>query len=112
MPNSNIASLVSIKLSFTTKIRKPRANHLNIKITIVSLIPKHLRRMKWLLLFWDEQEFEVPQSTSTLKNGFFAPKHYCTPRAHGRKTFFSTLNLAILQMLRNEYVRFGRHVEI
>jgi hypothetical protein len=29
-----------------------------------------------------------------------------------KKTFFSTLNVTISQMVRNESVRFGRHVEI
>jgi hypothetical protein len=30
----------------------------------------------------------------------------------GKKTFFSTLNVMILQTVRNECVRFGGHVEI
>jgi hypothetical protein len=30
----------------------------------------------------------------------------------GNKTFLSTLNVMILQMVRNECVRFGEHVDI
>jgi hypothetical protein len=31
---------------------------------------------------------------------------------HMEKNFFSTLNLMILQMVRNEYIRFGGHINI
>jgi hypothetical protein len=35
-----------------------------------------------------------------------------SPFGAGKKTSFSTLNVMILQMVRNECVRFGRHVDI
>jgi hypothetical protein len=45
------------------------------------------------------------------KKWFFWPSKLCCPlRAQGKKTFFSTLNVMILQTVRNEYVRFGGHV--
>jgi hypothetical protein len=40
------------------------------------------------------------------------PKLCCTPRAIGKKTFSSTLNVMILQTVRAEYVRFGGHVHM
>jgi hypothetical protein len=47
------------------------------------------------------------------KNRFFwPPKLLCTPWAKGKKLFFSTLNLMILQMVWNECVRFGGHINI
>jgi hypothetical protein len=43
----------------------------------------------------------------------FWPSKLCCPFwAQGKKTFLSTLNVMILQMVRNEYVRFGGHVDI
>jgi hypothetical protein len=40
---------------------------------------------------------------STPKKWFFWPaKHSCTPLVHGKKSFSSTLNFTILQMVRNE----------
>jgi hypothetical protein len=48
-----------------------------------------------------------------LKKWFFwIPKHYNPPRAPGGKTISSTLNVMILQMVRNECLRFGVHVGI
>jgi hypothetical protein len=40
------------------------------------------------------------------------PKHCCTPQVEGKKTYLPTLNVMILQMVRNKYVRFGGHVEV
>jgi hypothetical protein len=36
----------------------------------------------------------------------------CPPWARAKITFSSTLNVMILQMVRNESVRFGRHIDI
>jgi hypothetical protein len=65
----------------------------------------------------------VPNSTmnKNLRSGkpyqrrkmvFWPPKHCCPSRAQWKKTFSSTLNVMILQTVRNECVRFGRHVDI
>jgi hypothetical protein len=35
-----------------------------------------------------------------------------SPFCKGKKTFSSTLNVMISQMVRNESVRFGRHIDI
>jgi hypothetical protein len=43
---------------------------------------------------------------------FWPPKHCCPSRAQWKKTFSSTLNVTISQTVRNECVRFGRHVDI
>jgi hypothetical protein len=43
---------------------------------------------------------------------FWAPKDCCPPFAGAKKTFSSTLNVMISQMVRNESVRFGRHIDI
>jgi hypothetical protein len=42
---------------------------------------------------------------------FWPPKLYCPQLAQGKKTFSLTLNFMILQMIRNECVKFGRHVD-
>jgi hypothetical protein len=42
----------------------------------------------------------------------WASKLCCPLRVEGKKTFLSTLNVMILQMVRNECVRFGEHVDI
>jgi hypothetical protein len=43
-----------------------------------------------------------------LKKWFFwTPKDCCPPLARAKITFSSTLNVMILQMVRNEIVRFG-----
>jgi ABC-type phosphate transport system ATPase subunit len=39
-------------------------------------------------------------------------KTLLSPSGAGKKTFLSTMNVMILQMVRNEYVRFGGHVDI
>jgi hypothetical protein len=47
------------------------------------------------------------------KKWFFWPSELCCPcLAQGKKTILSTLNVMILQTVRNEYVRFGGHVDI
>jgi hypothetical protein len=47
------------------------------------------------------------------KNRFFwIPKDCCPPFAGAKKTFSSTLNVMISQMVRNESVIFGRHIDI
>jgi hypothetical protein len=43
---------------------------------------------------------------------FLAFKTLLSPLGVGEKTFLSTLNVMILQMMRNECVRFGEHVDI
>jgi hypothetical protein len=69
--------------------------------------------------FW----MHVPNSLKTriwrgtfhiyFKKWFFWPlKLWCPLRAQGKKTFLSTLNVMILQTVRDECVRFGEHVDI
>jgi hypothetical protein len=43
---------------------------------------------------------------------FFASKTLLYPFGRGQKNFFSTLNVMISQMIRNETVRFGKHIDI
>jgi hypothetical protein len=43
---------------------------------------------------------------------FLAFKTLLSPVGAGEKTFLSTLNVMILQLVRNECVRFGGHVDI
>jgi hypothetical protein len=43
---------------------------------------------------------------------FWIPKDCCPPLAGTKKTFSSTLNVMISQMVRNKSVRFGRHIDI
>jgi hypothetical protein len=43
---------------------------------------------------------------------FWTPKDCCPPRTGAKKTFSSTLNAMISQMVRNESVRFGMHIDI
>jgi hypothetical protein len=43
---------------------------------------------------------------------FLAFKTLLSPWEQGKKTFLSTLNVMLLQMARNECVRFGGHVDI
>jgi hypothetical protein len=43
---------------------------------------------------------------------FLAFKTLLSPFGAGEKTFLSPLNVMILQMVRNECVRFGEHVDI
>jgi hypothetical protein len=47
-----------------------------------------------------------------LKEWFFGPQKTIVPLGQGQKTFSSFLNVMILQMVRNESVRFGRHIDI
>jgi hypothetical protein len=43
----------------------------------------------------------------------FWPSKLCCPLwEEGKKTFLSTLNIMILQTMKNECVRFGGHVDI
>jgi hypothetical protein len=49
----------------------------------------------------------------SFKKWFFGlPKLCCPLWAQGKKTFLSTLNVMILQTVKNECVRFGGHVDI
>jgi hypothetical protein len=41
---------------------------------------------------------------------FWTPKECCSPLARTKKTFSSTLSVMISQMIRNETVRFSRHI--
>jgi hypothetical protein len=43
---------------------------------------------------------------------FLGPKRLLSPFRRDKKTFFSTLNVMISQMVRNESVRFGRQIDI
>jgi hypothetical protein len=43
---------------------------------------------------------------------FVDPKRLLSPLDKGKKTFSSTLNVMILRRVRNESVRFGRHIDI
>jgi hypothetical protein len=43
---------------------------------------------------------------------FLANKTLLSPLGTGKKTFLSTLNIMILQTVRNEHLRFGGHVDI
>jgi hypothetical protein len=43
---------------------------------------------------------------------FWTPKDCCPRLAGVKKTFSSTLKVMISQMVRNESVRFGRHIDI
>jgi hypothetical protein len=43
---------------------------------------------------------------------FWDPKRLLSPWAKVKKTFSSTLNVMISQMVRNESARFGRHIDI
>jgi hypothetical protein len=43
---------------------------------------------------------------------FGTPKDCCPPLAGAKKTYSSTLNVMISQTVRNETVRFGRHIDI
>jgi hypothetical protein len=43
---------------------------------------------------------------------FLDPKRLLSPWARVKKTFSSTLNVMILQIVRNGSVRFGRHIDI
>jgi hypothetical protein len=43
---------------------------------------------------------------------FLDPKQLLSPLAGEKKTFSSTLNVMISQMVRYENVRFGRHIDI
>jgi hypothetical protein len=46
------------------------------------------------------------------KVGFLDSKRLLSPSDKGKIYFFSTLNVMISQMVRNESVRFGRHIDI
>jgi hypothetical protein len=43
---------------------------------------------------------------------FWTPKDCCPPLAGAKKMFSSILNVMISQMVRNESIRFGRHIDI
>jgi hypothetical protein len=43
---------------------------------------------------------------------FLDPKTLLDPLGRGKKTFSSTLNVMISQMVRNENMKFGRHIDI
>jgi hypothetical protein len=43
---------------------------------------------------------------------FWTPKDCCPPWAGAKKTLSSTLNVMISQMVRNESLRFDRHIDI
>jgi uncharacterized membrane protein YukC len=43
---------------------------------------------------------------------FFGLQNSVVPLEAGEKTFLSTLNVMIVQMVRNEHVRFGGHIDI
>jgi uncharacterized protein YpmS len=51
------------------------------------------------------------KSMSTPKNGFWAPYKVLYPLGIWKFLFFSTLNFTILQMVRNECVKFDGHID-
>jgi hypothetical protein len=65
----------------------------------------------WGYFLTQKQEYGEAHSISIVKNGFFGLQN-CLLRVQGKKTFLSTLNVMILQTVRNECVRFGGHVDI
>jgi hypothetical protein len=75
-----------------------------------------------LLWVWDFEDMYLTHLETRIWRGtfriyfkkwFFWPSKLCCPLwAQGKKTFLSTLNVMILQMVRNECVRFGEHVDI
>jgi hypothetical protein len=54
----------------------------------------------------------IPYLLEKVERFFWTPKDCCPHFAWVKKTFFSTLNVMISQMVRNESVRFGRHIDI
>jgi hypothetical protein len=66
--------------------------------------------------FWGHvpNSLREAHSLSTLKNGFFGLQNSTVPLGCRKKKnfFWSTLNIMILQTMRNECVRFGGHVDI
>jgi hypothetical protein len=75
-----------------------------------------------LLWVWDFEDMYLTHLETRIWRGtfhiyfkkwFFWPSKLCCPLwAQGKKTFLSTLNVMILQTVRNECVRFGGHVDI
>ncbi len=75
-----------------------------------------------LLWIWDFEDMYLTHLGTRIWKGsfhiyfkkwFFRPSKLCCPLLEqGKKTFFSTLNVMILQTVRNECVRFGGHVDI
>jgi hypothetical protein len=60
-----------------------------------------------------EQDFKEAHSKSTWKSGFFGLQNTIVFPGHkGKNTFSSTFNVMILQMVRNECLRLGVHVDI
>jgi hypothetical protein len=60
-----------------------------------------------------KQENGEAHSISTLKDSFFGLQNFVVPfESRGKKLFLSTLNVMILQTVKNECVRFGGHVDI
>jgi hypothetical protein len=47
-----------------------------------------------------------------LKNGFLGPQNTTISFEHMEKSFFLTLNVTILQMVRNECARYGGYVDL
>jgi hypothetical protein len=75
-----------------------------------------------LLWVWDFEDMYLTHLETRIWRGtfhiyfkkcFFLPSKLCCPlRVQGKKTFSLTLNVMILQMVRNDCVRFGGHVDI
>jgi hypothetical protein len=59
-----------------------------------------------------EKEYREAHSISTLKNGSLGLQNSVVPFRRKGITFLSTLNVMIMQTVRNECVRFGGHVDI
>jgi hypothetical protein len=70
--------------------------------------------------YFSSHKLPKQQSTSFWSHGilgvkkwfFWSSKLCCPLWAQGKKPFLSTLNVMILQTVRNECVRFGGHVDI
>jgi hypothetical protein len=75
-----------------------------------------------LLWVWDFEDMYLTHWETRIWRGtfhiyfkiwFFWPSKLCCPLwVQGKKTFLSTLNVMILQMVRNECVRFGVDIEV
>jgi hypothetical protein len=73
----------------------------------------------WAWVFVDmyiiHLEIRIQRSTFHIylrKWFFWTSKDYCPPLAWAKETLSSTLNVMILQMIRNKTIRFGKHIDI
>jgi hypothetical protein len=78
-------------------------------------------KVPYVLLAWDFVPMYLTQLGIRIwcpsihiysKKWFFGLQNTIVPPKHMEFFFFSTLNIMILQMVRNEYVRFSGHVDM